>query len=198
MFDTHCDVFFLNFTAPAKRKATLRAKIGHYCNRCFTVEKINKNVPVFRHFDHQRRRINYNDLYCKGTDTFQCVDYRSNHPSHNPPWGRRWLKTRIHSSYPQRVVKGDQIRWFLGMTVTRVGRVSVKDRHVKNPAKCLWRREPDGSVGTTSSSVRLYIYVPSHIWLKYRCMWRKNTHTHRLILNVTYRKTCTIVTVGNL
>ena len=26
-------------------------------------------------------------------------------------------------------------------------------------------------MGSTSSSVRLYIYVPSHVWLKYRWMW---------------------------
>ena len=35
-----------------------------------------------------------------------------------------------------------------------------------NPTKCLWRGSP--TVGPTSSSVRLHIYVPSHIWLKYR------------------------------
>ena len=41
---------------------------------------------------------------------------------------------------------------------------------LKNPTKCLWRWSP--TVGQTSSSVCLHIFVPSHIWLKYRCMWR--------------------------
>ena len=40
----------------------------------------------------------------------------------------------------------------------KVGPVSVL---LKNPAKCLWRGSP--TVGQTSSSVRLHIYVPSHI-----------------------------------
>ena len=36
---------------------------------------------------------------------------------------------------------------------------------LKNPTKCLWRWEPD----------RWYNFFspPAHIWLKYRCMWRK-------------------------
>ena len=34
---------------------------------------------------------------------------------------------------------------------------------------------------TTYSSVRLHIYVPSHVWLKYRYLWRLTTNSPHLI-----------------
>ena len=40
-------------------------------------------------------------------------------------------------------------------------RVGARTGTLKNPTKCLWRGSP--TVGQTSSSVRLHIYVPSHI-----------------------------------
>ena len=53
---------------------------------------------------------------------------------------------------------------------------------LKNPANCLWRWEPDRRY---NFFVRLYIYVPSHVWLKYRCMWRKHNFCFWPLTNPT-------------
>ena len=41
---------------------------------------------------------------------------------------------------------------------------------LKNPAKCLWRCEPDSRFNFFFSPPA---HLCRHIWLKYRCMWRK-------------------------
>ena len=48
-----------------------------------------------------------------------------------------------------------------------------RNNHTKRfaPCRCLCP-----TVGQAFSSVRLHIYVPSHIWLKYCCMWRQATN----------------------
>ena len=56
--------------------------------------------------------------------------------------------------------------WFVEMTVKGYRRVGAWTGTLNNPTKCLWRGNP--TVGTTSSSVRLHIYAPSHILLKHR------------------------------
>ena len=45
----------------------------------------------------------------------------------------------------------------------RSARCQCLEGPLRNPTKCLWRWEPDRTVGPTSSSVRLQIYVQSHI-----------------------------------
>ena len=87
------------------------------------------------------------------------------------PVGTPGVKMRICPPYPQRVVKGD---W---------NGVVYRNNHKKGDPVSMLRHARErtlrnvygvGSptVGPTSS-VRLHIYVSSHIWLKYRCMLRK-------------------------
>ena len=41
-------------------------------------------------------------------------------------------------------------------------------------------------IGQTSSSSRLLIYVPPHIWLKYRLLWPKATKQNRPVYFVSF------------
>ena len=66
---------------------------------------------------------------------------------------------QLHTSlYDKRDDFNFHITNFLFLRCSRVG---ARTGTLKNPAKCLWRGSP--TVGTTSSSVRLHIYVPSHM-----------------------------------
>ena len=54
---------------------------------------------------------------------------------------------------------------------------------LKNPAKCIWRWEPDRRFNL--NFFFSLASVPSHIWLKYRCMWRKTPINSNQNPNVT-------------
>ena len=82
-----------------------------------------------------------------------------------PPWGPG-VKLRMCPPYPQR----DRKRRLNGAVcrnhrIKRMVPCRCWTGTLKNPKKCLWCGSP--TVGPTSSSIRLHIYVPSHIWLKY-------------------------------
>ena len=60
------------------------------------------------------------------------------------PLGDPGVRSRMCPPYPQRVVKGDLIGRFLGITVQKWWpRVGAWTGTLKNPTKCLWRLEPD-------------------------------------------------------
>ena len=54
-----------------------------------------------------------------------------------------------------------------------------------------WRpiRNVYGPTGSPTSSVHLHIYVPSHIWLKYRCMWLLTTNRSLLWHKIFWTET---------
>ena len=90
-------------------------------------------------------------------------------------------------------LESNQVNWspslYIYIVSTMFHRKNVNvdlDGHIKkNPTKCLWRGSPTVSP-TISSSVRLHIYVPSHVLLKYRWLWRYAT-------NFQYSPTLTLI-----
>ena len=59
------------------------------------------------------------------------------------PWGPRGFKMRIGPPYLQRVVKGDFMGRFLGITVKRLAPCQCRTGTLKNLMKCPWCWEPD-------------------------------------------------------
>ena len=60
-----------------------------------------------------------------------------------PPLGRREIKSRIHPPYPQRVVKATKWGGVLESPYKKGGQCRCRTGTSKNPAKCLWRWEPE-------------------------------------------------------
>ena len=98
---------------------------------------------------------------------------RFNHDDTRPPWGRRGLKVGNTSSVSQacrkRRLNGAVCR---NHRIKRVVPCRCRTGTLKNPTKCLWRWEPDRRYKFFFSPPA-HRSVASHIWLEYRCMWRK-------------------------